>query len=289
MPPERFRGEGDARADVYGLGLTLYELLTLQPAFETADRLTLIERVKSEEPPRPRSLDGRIPRDLETIVLKAIDKDPARRYATADAMSEDLRRFLDDEPIEARRTTTAERCARWARRHPGIAVLGAALLAVLVLTTLASLIVARNMARLAENRREAARAERWARLEADQARDVAKQAQHASSRQAAGLLLDRGIEDARSGEPARALQLFVRALKALLDDDPQAAALERTIRANLCAWAETVPALEQIFSSGPRFDEAAYTPNGEVIATAIGTDEIQLFRTDTGRPVSVGL
>jgi hypothetical protein len=287
MPPERFRGEGDARADVYGLGLTLYELLTLQPAFETADRL--IERVKSEEPPRPRSLDGRIPRDLETIVLKAIDKDPARRYATADAMSEDLRRFLDDEPIEARRTTTAERCARWARRHPGIAVLGAALLAVLVLTTLASLIVARNMARLAENRREAARAERWARLEADQARDVAKQAQHASSRQAAGLLLDRGIEDARSGEPARALQLFVRALKALLDDDPQAAALERTIRANLCAWAETVPALEQIFSSGPRFDEAAYTPNGEVIATAIGTDEIQLFRTDTGRPVSVGL
>jgi eukaryotic-like serine/threonine-protein kinase len=289
MPPERFRGEGDARADVYGLGLTLYELLTLQPAFETADRLVLIERVKSEEPPRPRSLDGRIPRDLETIVLKAIDKDPARRYATADAMSEDLRRFLDDEPIEARRATTTERYARWARRHPAIAVLGAALLAGLVLTTLASLIVARNMARLAENQREAARAERWARLEADQARDVAKQAQHASSRQAAGLLLDRGIEDARNGEQARALQLFVRALKALPDDDPQAAALERTIRANLSAWAETVPALEYIFPVGPRFDEATYTPDGEVIATAVGTDEIQLFRTDTGRPVGRSL
>ncbi len=285
MPPERFRGEGDARADVYGLGLTLYELLTLQPAFETADRLTLIERVKSEEPPRPRSLDGRIPLDLETIVLKAIDKDPARRYATADAMSEDLRRFLDDEPIEARRATTAERYARWARRHPAIAVLGAALSAVLVLTTLASLIVARNMSRLAENQRDAARAERWARLEADQARDVAKQAQHASSRQAAGLLLDRGIEDARSGEPARALHLFVRALKALPGGDPEAAALERTIRANLSAWAETVPAVEQIFSSGPRFDQAAYTPDGEVIAIAIATDEIQLFRTHTGQPV----
>ena len=79
MAPERFRGEGDARADIYALGLTLYELLTLQPAFETSDRLKLIERVKTEEPPRPRSLDGRIPRDLETIVLKAIEKDPEQR------------------------------------------------------------------------------------------------------------------------------------------------------------------------------------------------------------------
>ena len=76
MAPERFRGEGDARADIYALGLTLYELLTLQPAFESSDRLMLIEQVKNEEPARPRSLDGRIPRDLETIVLKAIDKDP---------------------------------------------------------------------------------------------------------------------------------------------------------------------------------------------------------------------
>ena len=109
MAPERFRGEGDARADIYALGLTLYELLTLRPAFDSPDRLKLIEQIKTEEPARPRSLDGRIPRDLETIVLKAIDKDPDRRYPTADALAEDLRRFLDDEPIQARRTSTAER------------------------------------------------------------------------------------------------------------------------------------------------------------------------------------
>ena len=78
MAPERFRGEGDARADIYALGLTLYELLTLRPAFDSSDRLKLIEQIKTEEPARPRSLDGRIPRDLETIVLKAIDKDPGR-------------------------------------------------------------------------------------------------------------------------------------------------------------------------------------------------------------------
>ena len=121
MAPERFRGEGDARADVYALGLTLYELLTLRPAFDSSDRLKLIERIKTEEPARPRSLDGRIPRDLETIVLKAIDKDPERRYPTADAMAEDLRRFLDDEPIQARRISGAERAWRWCRRNPGLA------------------------------------------------------------------------------------------------------------------------------------------------------------------------
>jgi eukaryotic-like serine/threonine-protein kinase len=151
MAPERFRGEGDARADIYALGLTLYELLTFRPAFNTSDRLKLIERIKNEEPARPRSLDVRIPRDLETIVLKAIEKHPLARYESAEAMAEDLRRFLDDEPIKARRASAAERYARWARHHPAIAVLGAVLTAVLVLTTLTSLFVADRMAHLAQN------------------------------------------------------------------------------------------------------------------------------------------
>ena len=120
MAPERFRGEGDARADVYALGLTLYELLTLEPAFESRDRARA-DRAGQDRGARPPagSIDRRIPRDLETIVLKAIDKDPKRRYQTAEAMAEDLRRFLDDEPILARRTTAVERYARWARRNPG--------------------------------------------------------------------------------------------------------------------------------------------------------------------------
>ena len=96
MAPERFRGEGDGRADVYALGLTLYELLLLRPAFDVPDRLKLIEQIKVEDPPRPRALDSRIPRDLETIVLKAIHKDAQDRYPSADALGEDLRRFLAD-------------------------------------------------------------------------------------------------------------------------------------------------------------------------------------------------
>src|SRR5262249_52939599 len=151
--------------------------------------------IKSEEPARPRSLDGRIPRDLETIVLKAIDKDPARRYATADTMADDLRRFLADEPIQARQASAAERYWRWAGRNPIIAVLGGVLTAVLVVATVVSLIVAARMAHLAEKERFARLAEGSSRRAADQARDAAKQARNVSARQAAGLLLDRGIED----------------------------------------------------------------------------------------------
>jgi WD40 repeat protein len=117
------------------------------------------------------------------------------------------------------------------------------------------------------------------------ARDEAKRARNAAARQAAGLLLDRGIEDACGGEPARAQHLFVQALRALPPDDPQAAPLERTIRANLTAWAQTVPALEHIWPGRPRFTEVAYTPDGDVIAMALGPDAVQCFRTDTGRPV----
>ena len=149
MAPERFRGQGDARADLYSLGLTLYELLVLRPAFDSPDRVALSEQIKTVDPPRPRSIDPRVPRDLETIVLKAIEKDPERRYASAEAMAEDLRRFLDDEPIQARRVGAPERYIRWARRNPGIAVLGGVLTAVLVGTMIASVLVAGQMAALA--------------------------------------------------------------------------------------------------------------------------------------------
>ncbi len=99
MAPERFAGKCDARSDVYALGLTLYELLALRPAYAAADRHELMRRVMNEEPERLRSLVPHLPRDLETVVHKAIDREPARRYATAAALAEDLQRFLDDRPI----------------------------------------------------------------------------------------------------------------------------------------------------------------------------------------------
>jgi serine/threonine protein kinase/WD40 repeat protein len=123
MAPERFQGECDARTDIYALGLTLYELLVLGPAFPANDRLHLMEYIRNREPPRPRAVDGRIPRDLETVILKAIEKDPRRRYQSSDELAADLQRFLADEPIRARRTPWYERGWRWCRRNPGWAAM----------------------------------------------------------------------------------------------------------------------------------------------------------------------
>src|SRR5439155_23430669 len=103
LAPERLNGEADARSDIYSLGLTLYEMLTLRPAFDASDRAKLIQQVTEYHPVPLRKLDSHIPRDLETIVLKAGAKEPAARYQSAGELAEDLRRFLAETPIRARR------------------------------------------------------------------------------------------------------------------------------------------------------------------------------------------
>src|SRR5262249_45902205 len=146
MAPERFRGQCDVRADVYAVGLTLYELLALKPAYASPDRLQLIEQIRQAGPPTPRSLDPRVPLDLETIVLKAIDKDPRRRYQSADELADDLQRFVADEPIKARRIGTLERVARWCRRNPALAAATGLAAAALVAVAAVSVVFARSQA-----------------------------------------------------------------------------------------------------------------------------------------------
>jgi serine/threonine protein kinase len=123
MAPERFNGQADVRSDIYSLGLTLYQLLTLRPAFEEKDRNQLIRQVTYAEPPRPAQLNPDVPRDLETVVLKAMDRDPARRYQTPAQLAQDLRRFVAGEPIRARRISAWRRAVLWARRRPAAAAL----------------------------------------------------------------------------------------------------------------------------------------------------------------------
>jgi WD40 repeat protein len=133
VAPEQVRGAADARSDVCSLGLTLYELLVLQPAHDAESPLQLLDQVAHHEPRSLRSVDPRIPRDLETIVLKSIEKRPASRYQSAAELAADLERFLADEPIHARRVGPVERLIRWGRRQPALAALAGGLVAVTLL------------------------------------------------------------------------------------------------------------------------------------------------------------
>jgi serine/threonine protein kinase len=133
MSPEQAlaqRGLVDHRTDVYSLGVTLYEVLTLEPSFDGRDRNELLRQIAFEEPCSPRQRNEKIPVDLETIVLKAIAKPVEERYATAQELADDLRRFLDHKPILARRPTCLERATKWARRHRGVVRAGIVLLLV---------------------------------------------------------------------------------------------------------------------------------------------------------------
>ena len=134
MSPEQARtGAVDGRTDVYSLGATLYELLTLRPPFDGASAAELLEQIGGRDPIPPRALDRRIPRDLETIVLKTLAKRPADRYPTAAALAEDLARFLNHEPVRARRISPLGKLWRVARRHPGIATISTAATAIVLL------------------------------------------------------------------------------------------------------------------------------------------------------------
>ncbi len=145
MSPEQLRGQPglvDQRTDLYSLGVTLYELLTLQPAFSAQEQPALMRQVEAAEPIAPRKVDRDIPRDLETVLLKTMAKQRDDRYSTAAELVEEFRRFLEGKPTLARRPTAVERSYRWAQRHIRLVTAAAALaLIALTATSAASLLI----------------------------------------------------------------------------------------------------------------------------------------------------
>jgi serine/threonine protein kinase len=159
MAPEGLHSQADARSDNYGLGLVLYELLALRPAFDAANPAALLRRISESEPLRLRRVNAAIPADLETIVLKATARDPAARYATAADLAEDLENYLHDRPIAARRASSVERLWRWCRRNRAVAALAALAIAcalgAIVIGWSAYVVTRRSLAAEASLRRRA--------------------------------------------------------------------------------------------------------------------------------------
>ena len=185
--PEQVSGQRvliDQRTDLYSLGATFYELLTLRPVFSGSTRHALLQQVLTDEPVHLRTMDRNIPPELETIVLKLLSKTPSERYNSAQELVDDLRRFLHDEPITARPPTLLERTRKWGRRHP--AYVGAAVLVMFVVLVLSG--VSNWFVAQANSRAHAA-------LEAEQLRAEEAESRFAQARQAVDLLVDLSEHD----------------------------------------------------------------------------------------------
>ena len=292
MAPERISGRGDARADIYGLGASLYELTCGRPAFAEADRAVLLNQVLNHDPPRPRQLVSDVPRDLETIVLKAMARDPAQRYATAEKLAEDLRRYLEDRPIRARRASTAERAWRWSKRNPWLAgALGSTAAALVVMAGFA-ILYANQKARLAEQQMRIANEQTKARVEIDglnleltkRGHDLENSLANANLNLAM-LQFERGRTACEKGEIGPGLLHLVECWRSSVAAGGLGAAWRHTARISLSAWQRRNPELKAMFSHSKSVSSVAFSPDGKIVMTGSFDGKSRLWDAPTAQPL----
>jgi WD40 repeat protein len=263
MAPEQAAGRGKEigpTTDTYGLGAILYEMLTGRPPFQAATSWDTIRQVQDAEPVSPRRLQPTVARDLETICLKCLQKEPSKRYASAAALADDLRRFLAGEPIQARPVSLVEQAVKWAKRQPAAAALVAvSCLAVLVLVVGAGVYQTRL---------------RW---EKQKAEDEAE----ASRQHLVRLLVAQGTHLLDEGDSIGALIWFVEALR-LDEGDPARAQMHRL---RIAAVLRQCPCVVQLwFHAGPVL-QACFSPDGRYVLTTSADKTARLWDVHTGEPV----
>ncbi len=272
MSPEAFEGKTGPRGDIYSLGLTLYELLAMRPAFDDKDRHKLIKLVTTAEVVRLEKLNPEIPRDLVTVVHKAIDRDPDLRYLSAQTLADDLQRFVNDEPIKARRQTAAEAAWRWSRQHRAVAALVTTIALLLVGLTIGSVALATYFRQQETIQRDlvddkSKLAERNQKLAADNdtAREFAEKALHQAETTLVDMQSFRGHLACDQGSSALGVLWFAKASEGA--SDPRRQANNRMLARN---WSRDVTLPVGVFSLGEAPVKLEFRPRDDLLLILTG-------------------
>ncbi len=289
MAPEQARGAkrvGPA-ADIYALGAILYEMLCGKPPFRAASPLETILQVCDQEPTSPRTHNSQIDRDLDTICLKCLEKDPAKRYASAEQLAQDLQRYREGLPIEARPVTTSERLLKWSRRHPQLAAL-----AVVTLLAVVGMIIggiwfntklsAAYNEKLLEQQKtaDALQLEQAARVEADDATKRAQQSELISRQRLIDHYVNMGMQNMNQSRMLEALPWFAESIR--LEDKSERQLVQR-IRFHHALSNSPRPVRTWLHNGALGvFD---FSPDGRYMAVAATLSLVKIWDLDENRLV----